>query len=121
MSSSESSKIIPLEDHLTITANTIHDDNQSNLVLEHSSQTSNHDIISGNNNDGGNGMKNDYVTHKELDYAIDKISSKIDLMEAHIDTKFESINTKFAIQKVWYIFTAITIISATVGLITFFK
>lgn len=45
---------------------------------------------------GGPTMRNDYVTHEELDHAIEKIGSKIDLLESHIDTKFETLNTSSA-------------------------
>lgn len=96
------------------------------------------------NGHGGNPpMKNDYVTHEELNHAVDKLSNKMDLMDtrtdarfekmmasmdakfeqtnARIDLKFEQVNTKFAIQQVWFVMTAIAIISFTVTLIEFLK
>lgn len=80
--------------------------------------------LSDNNHNRGGGeppMKNDYVTHEELDHSVDKLGTKMDLMEAHIDTKFEQVNTKFANMKVWFVLTAISIIAATTGLIAYFK
>ncbi|WP_288531864.1 hypothetical protein [uncultured Secundilactobacillus sp.] len=81
---------------------------------------------------GGGDMRNEdkYVTHAELNNAIDKLSAKMDLMEAHIDnkfeqinTKFEAINTKFADQEnkqiKWFLGTAVAIIGLTVSLIKF--
>ncbi|VDG31510.1 hypothetical protein [Lactobacillus fermentum] [Lactiplantibacillus mudanjiangensis] len=94
----------------------------------------------GKNNDGGSSMNKDYVTHEELNHAIDHLSDKLDLMEAHIDnkfeqvntkfeqvntkfeqvnTKFEQVNTKFATQKVWFYGTAISIILATLTIVKF--
>ncbi|WP_282801248.1 hypothetical protein [Secundilactobacillus kimchicus] len=68
---------------------------------------------------GGNNM-NKYVTHEELDHVVDRLSDKIDLMESHIDAKFEQVNTKFANQKVWFYGTAISIIVATIAIVKFF-
>ncbi len=47
------------------------------------------DIIEGKIPGGEPPMKNDYVTHEELNHAVDNLSNKIDLLEAHIDQKFE--------------------------------
>lgn len=60
-----------------------------------------------------------YVTHEELNHAVDRLSDKMDLMESHIDTKFEQVNTKFANQKVWFYGTAISIILATIAIVKF--
>lgn len=68
-------------------------------------------------NGGGNMAK--YVTHEELNHAVDRLSDKMDLMESHIDTKFEQVNTKFANQKVWFYGTAISIILATIAIVKF--
>jgi len=40
-------------------------------------------------------MNKDYVTHEELNHAVDRLSDKMDLIDSHIDTKFEKVNTKF--------------------------
>lgn len=72
--------------------------------------------------------KKNYVTHEELDHAINRISDKMDNMEARLDTKFEQVNTKFEQintkfaeqenkQIKWFIATAIAIVGLTVSLI----
>lgn len=58
--------------------------------------------------------KDDYVTHEELNHAVDKLSDQIKLVEAHIDTKFAEQENK---QIKWFIATIIAI----VGLIHFFN
>lgn len=40
-------------------------------------------------------MKDDYVTHEELDHAFDKLDSKIDKLETKIDGKFNVVDSKF--------------------------
>ncbi|GEK28479.1 hypothetical protein [Furfurilactobacillus siliginis] len=68
----------------------------------------------GNNFDGGGSdmHNNDYVTHSELNSAVDKLSHKIDLLDAHIDTKFEK-------QKVWFYGTGISVVVAIIGILKF--
>lgn len=66
---------------------------------------------------GGPTMPNDYVTHKELDSAVDKLSSKMDLTEAHIDTKFETVNTKLAKQELSITIRIIAVVSLAVAII----
>lgn len=62
-------------------------------------------MFTDSNNSGGGNMK-DYVTHEELDHAVDKLSSKIELSEAHIDTKLAeiSINVKHMTTIIWWVF-----------------
>lgn len=54
-----------------------------------------HTTYNGNKNGGGGNMNKDYVTHEELNHAVDRLSDKMDLIDSHIDTKFEKVNTKF--------------------------
>lgn len=46
--------------------------------------------------DGGDPpMKDDYVTHEELDHAVDKLADKIDKLEISLNAKFDVTNSKF--------------------------
>ncbi|GEK28868.1 hypothetical protein [Furfurilactobacillus siliginis] len=71
-------------------------------------------VVSGDfgNSNGGGTMDNRHVTHEELDHAIDKVSDKIDLLSAHIDTKFEK-------QKNWFYGTGISIVVAVIAVLTY--
>ncbi|WP_429971192.1 hypothetical protein ACQW5G_00715 [Fructilactobacillus sp. Tb1] len=66
---------------------------------------------------------NDYVTHEELNHAVDKLSDKIDILGKDIsrdmDVKFETVNTKFAEQKNWFYGTIISVVVATCAIMTF--
>ncbi|WP_141399860.1 hypothetical protein [Lactiplantibacillus plantarum] len=53
----------------------------------------------GNDNyDGGNDMNDRYVTHKELENAELRLSSKIDLLTQKVDNKFDSLPDKIQLQ-----------------------
>lgn len=76
------------------------------------------------NSDGGGNMKdNRYVTHEELNHAVDNLNSKIDLSTEKImhqlDVKNEQISTKFEKQKVWSILTLISVLASAAGIIGF--
>lgn len=48
------------------------------------------------NGDGGEPpMKNNYVTHEELDNSVDKLADKIDRLEISLNGKFDVTNSKF--------------------------
>lgn len=47
----------------------------------------------GNGSNGGNNMER-YVTHEELDHAVDKLSAKMDLVAEKTDTKIIRLNDK---------------------------
>jgi uncharacterized Rmd1/YagE family protein len=54
--------------------------------------------LSDNNHNRGGGeppMKNDYVTHEELDHSVDKLADKIDRLEISLNGKFDVTNSKF--------------------------
>lgn len=85
----------------------------------------------GGNSDGGGGnMEDKYATKEYVDHKVDDVLNKIDLLEAHLDTKFESvntkfesvntkfesINTKFANQRTWIIVTLIAVVGSGTGL-----
>lgn len=85
-----------------------------------------------NDNGGDGNMKNnkDFVTHTELelnnerllrhlDEQFNKLEKKIDSNQAETNLKFESINTKFEKQKVWFYGTAIGIVTATCTIVGF--
>lgn len=84
-----------------------------------------------NNNGGGGDMNDkDFVTHTELELSNEKLlrhmdehfnqlEKKIDANKADTDLKFESINTKFEKQKVWFYGTAIGIVTATCTIVGF--
>lgn len=74
---------------------------------------------SGNGN-GGDSMKpEDYVTHQELNEATKDITHQIELLEAHLDTKFETVNTKIAKAQstiiMWLIGTIVAVIALVIG------
>lgn len=85
----KSSKIVPINKSISNTVSP-----ESNRVKMN---------INKRDNGGETPMEDDYVTHKELDHAVEKLSDKMDLMEAHIDTKFSN-------QKVWYLGILLTIV-----------
>lgn len=79
---------------------------------------------------GGNMNDKDFVTHTELELSNEKLlrhmdehfnqlEKKIDANKADTDLKFESINTKFEKQKVWFYGTAIGIVTATCTIVGF--
>ena len=85
-----------------------------------------------NSTNGGGGDMNDkdFVTHTELELSNEKLlrhmdehfnqlEKKIDANKADTDLKFESINTKFEKQKVWFYGTAIGIVTATCTIVGF--
>ncbi|USS87504.1 hypothetical protein M3M39_05115 [Fructilactobacillus hinvesii] len=95
-------------------------------------EVSTDDTMKSQSSDGGDGtMKKDYVTHEELNHAVDNLSNEIKLshkdmemgfsnIDSKIDSKFEQINTKFEQQKVWILtsaFSVITLICTIVGLL----
>ncbi|MCC4326477.1 hypothetical protein LMB33_05135 [Limosilactobacillus reuteri] len=72
----------------------------------------------------------DFVTHAELELSnekllrhiddqFNKLEKKIDANQAETNLKFESINTKFEKQKVWFYGTAIGIVTATCTIVGF--
>ncbi|WP_132981268.1 hypothetical protein [Pediococcus pentosaceus] len=71
-------------------------------------------------NGGGSGMDK-YVTHQEFNKSMQDINRRFDLLDAHLDTKFEKINTKFEQQKVWFYGTGISIIVAMIAVFNFFS
>lgn len=77
-------------------------------------------IKQGNQSGGGNGMDK-YVTHQEFDKAMQDLNHSFDLLDAHLDTKFEQVNTKFEKQKVWFYGTGISIVLAMIAIVNFFK
>lgn len=81
--------------------------------LDNQTLGGNHDKLKSSSNGGEPPMKNDYVTKDELEKAIDSTNNKIDLLEAHLDTKFEK-------QKVWFYSTGIAIVVAVPAIIKFF-
>lgn len=81
-----------------------------------------------NSSGGGTNMNDKYVTHTEIELSNEKIlrhiddhfnqlEKKIDANKTDTDIKFESINTKFEKQKVWFYGTAIGIVTATCTII----
>lgn len=82
------------------------------------------------NGGGGNMDNKDFVTHAELELSnekllrhiddqFNKLEKKIDANQAETNLKFESINTKFEKQKVWFYGTAIGIVTATCTIVGF--
>jgi hypothetical protein len=69
---------------------------QSNLAVSAEPIADRRDTIkpdNNGNNDGGGNMK-DYVTHEELNHVFDKLVSKIELSEAHTETKLGELSGK---------------------------
>lgn len=64
-------------------------------------------------NGGGSGMDK-YVTHQEFNKSMQDINRRFDLLDAHLDTKFEQ-------QKVWFYGTGISIVVAMIAVFNFFS
>lgn len=65
-------------------------------------------------------MDNHFVTKEELSSAKKDLSNKIDLLEAHLDTKFEKVHSDSLSQEIslhrWFLGTAISIIGVLIAL-----
>ncbi|WP_039107151.1 hypothetical protein [Levilactobacillus brevis] len=74
----------------------------------------------GNWDGGDDGMNSKYVTQQELREVKENLSYKLDLLEAHLDTKFEKVHSNSLIQEIslhrWFIGTAISIIGVLIAL-----
>ena len=81
-----------------------------------------HGTLKSNGSDGGEPpMRNNYVTKEEFSKSIDSINHKIDLLDTHLDTTFQQVNTKLEKQKVWFYGTGIAIVAAIISFISFLK
>lgn len=66
---------------------------------------------------GGSYMDNHYVTHQELENALEKLMLKND---NHFDKLESKIDLKFEQNKVWFFITGISIVGAIAGVIAIF-
>lgn len=75
-----------------------------------------------NGGTGGGNMNDRYVTHEELNHAIQILNDKVDLsteeIKHQIDLKHEQTNTKFANQRVWIILTMISVFASAAGIVS---
>ncbi|MBW0221608.1 hypothetical protein HCC74_08260 [Lentilactobacillus parabuchneri] len=105
-------KIIPISDNENYQSNF-----KNTGAFEHSSPTTFNKR--GNSGGGGGNMEDEYATKAYVDRKMDKVSDKIGLLEAHLDTKFEKVNTKFANQRTWIIVTLLTVVGSGTGFFQF--
>ncbi|USS89882.1 hemolysin XhlA family protein [Fructilactobacillus cliffordii] len=91
------------------------------------------DIMKSQSSDGGDDtMKKEYVTHEELNHAVDNLSNEIKLnnkdmemgfskLDSKIDSTFEKLNgkidAKFAEQKLWIWTTIVSVIVAALSIL----